>query len=60
MAQEQKLIDIEATIEHETEKALLLDFGEEASAWVPKSVVEDNGDGTFTMPYKWAFDKGMI
>ena len=56
----QKLVDIEATIEHETEKALLLDFGGDASAWVPKSVVEDNDDGTFTMPYKWAFDKGMI
>jgi len=44
-----ELIEIAAEIRHETEKAYLL-FDGTREAWVPKSQVEDNGDGTFTMP----------
>jgi hypothetical protein len=54
-----KLIDITAIIRHETEKALLL-FDGKTVEWVPKSQVEDNGDGTFTMPEWLAKDKGFI
>ena len=55
-----KLATIDATIEHETEKAYLLDFGGKWREWVPKSVTEDNEDGTFTLPEKMAMEKGMI
>lgn len=34
--------------------------GREEWVWVPKSQVEDNGDGTFTMPEWLAKDKGLI
>ncbi len=34
--------------------------GREVWVWVPTSQVEDNGDGTFTMPEWLAKDKGLI
>lgn len=55
-----KLHDFEAKLVHETEKALLLDVGNEKPIWMPKSIVEDNGDGTFTVPETYALDKGII
>jgi len=54
-----QLIDIAAEIKHETDRAYLLDDGTR-KAWVPKSQVEDNGDGTFTMPEWLARDKEFI
>ena len=54
------LVDVDATLRHETGKAYLLDHGADEPAWVPKSQVEDNGDGTFTMPEWLAIEKGMI
>lgn len=54
-----KLIDIAAELRHETEKAFLL-FDGDKEGWVAKSLVEDNGDGTFTMPEWLAKDKGFI
>ena len=53
------LIEIAATVRHETEKAWLLDDGTR-TAWVPKSQVEDNQDGTFTMPEWLAAQKQFI
>lgn len=53
------LIEIAADVLHETEKAWLISDGGEA-VWVPKSQVEDNGDGTFTMPEWLARAKGFI
>jgi hypothetical protein len=53
------LIDIAAEKKGETEKALRLYDGSR-SEWVPKSQVEDNGDGTFTMPEWIAKEKGFI
>lgn len=50
------LVDIEAKLVHQTEKAYLLKVGDR-EAWVPKSQVEDNGDGTFTMPEELAVEK---
>jgi hypothetical protein len=54
-----ELCDIEAKIKAETDKAYLLYDGKR-SVWVPKSQVENNGDGTFTMPSWLALDKELI
>lgn len=57
--QAHKLCDISAEIKIETEKAYQL-FDGAKTEWVPKSQVEDNKDGTFTMPEWLARDKGFI
>ena len=54
-----ELVDIGALVIHQTEKAYLL-FDGAVKAWVPKSQVEDNEDGTFTMPERLAQEKGFI
>lgn len=54
-----KLIDIAAEIQGETDKAFRL-FDGSKTEWVPKSQVEDNKDGTFTMPEWLAKEKGFI
>lgn len=65
------LIDISAMLRHETNNAYLLADGRteikkgdsvpsELRTWVPKSYVEDNGDGTYTMPEWLAKEKGFI
>jgi hypothetical protein len=55
----ERLTDISAEIRGETEKAIRL-FDGAKTEWVPKSQVENNGDGTFTMPEWLAQDKGFI
>lgn len=66
-----ELVDIVAVIRHETSNAYLLYDGRtetkkgetvpsEIRTWVPKSMVEDNKDGSFTMPEWLALDKGFI
>ena len=50
-----ELFDLAAQIRHETEFAYLL-FDGTKTEWVPKSQVEDNHDGTFTMP-TWLAEK---
>lgn len=54
-----ELYDMQATIEVETDRAWLLNDGTKR-VWVPKSQVEDNRDGTFTMPLWLAKDKGLV
>jgi hypothetical protein len=54
-----KLVDIEAEIRGETDKAIRL-FDGQRSAWVPKHLVEDNQDGTFTMPEWLAQEKEFL
>lgn len=54
------IVEIDAVLKHETEKGLLLDCGDGEPQWFPKSMVEDNGDGTFSMPEWLAKDKGVI
>ncbi len=54
-----ELIDIAAQKKGETDKAMRL-FDGKKTEWVPKSQVEDNGDGTFTMPEWLAQEKGFI
>lgn len=53
------LVDIAAEIRGETDKAFRL-FDGTRTEWVPKSQVEQNGDGTFSMPEWLAQDKGFI
>lgn len=54
-----ELVDLEGVVRGETDKAIRLVVGDKA-AWLPKSHVEDNGDGTFTMPEWLAIDKELI
>ena len=54
-----ELFDLAAEVQGETDKAWRL-FDGSKTEWVPKSQVEDNGDGTFTMPLWLAKDKGFI
>ena len=54
-----ELCDVTAEIKRETSLAWQL-FDGKTTEWVPKSAVEDNGDGTFTMPVWLAMDKGFI
>ena len=53
------LIDIAAEKRGETDKAIHL-FDGTRTEWVPKSQVEDNGDGTFTMPEWLAVEKEFL
>ena len=55
----ERLTDIAAQIKGETDKAFRL-FDGAKTEWVPKSQVEDNNDGTFTMPEWLAQEKGFI
>jgi len=54
-----ELFDMAAEKKGETQHALRL-FDGSKTEWVPKSQVEDNGDGTFTMPMWLAIDKGFV
>lgn len=54
-----EVIDISAEIKGETDKAWKL-FDGQFTEWVPKSQVEKNDNGTFTMPEWLAKDKGFI
>ena len=53
------LVDIAGEKRAETDKAFQIYDGKTV-AWVPKSQVEDNSDGTFSMPEWLAKDKGFI
>jgi hypothetical protein len=54
-----ELFDVAAEVKGETEKAWRL-FDGTKTAWVPKSQVEDNEDGTFTMPMWLAEEIGFV
>jgi len=53
------LIDIEARLIHETERAWLLDTGGDENTWIPKSAAEFDGE-TLTLPEPLALEKGLI
>lgn len=55
---EAELYDFAAEKRHETAKAILL-FDGVKEVWFPKSHVEDNNDGTFTVP-QWLAEKKEI
>ncbi|MGY4224433.1 hypothetical protein ACVMIH_001794 [Bradyrhizobium sp. USDA 4503] len=54
-----ELIDIAAELKIETPGAFRI-FDGKTTEWVPKSQVERNDDGTFTMPFWLAKEKGFI
>ncbi len=67
----EKLIDIAAELRHETDKAYLIYDGRseikkgdtapsDLCVWIPKSQCKMNDDGTFTLPYWLAMEKGFI
>lgn len=56
---ESRLVDLAMKKRMETEKAFQLWDGDNL-VWVPKSLVQDNQDGTFTMPEWMAKEKGLI
>lgn len=58
---ESKIIDIDAVIlfENKAGTAIKIDDGK-TSAWLPKNLVEDYGDGTIAMPEWLAKDRGLI
>lgn len=66
MARNHDIIEIAAEPRGETEKAFRVYAGEndkqgrEVHVWLPKSQVEDNGDGTYSMPEWLATEKGLI
>ncbi len=55
----ERLIDIAGQATGETGLAYRI-FDGKTSEWVPKSQVEKNDDGTFTMPEWLAKEKGFI
>lgn len=54
-----KLVDVEAVDILATPAAFRLDNGKKTE-WFPKSLVENNRDGTWTMPEWLARSKGFI
>ncbi|MDF1625620.1 MAG: hypothetical protein P1U84_04985 [Parvibaculaceae bacterium] len=60
------LTDIEAEFRMDRPRAIAVwagkedEDGKEVWAWLPKNLVEDNGDGTYTMPEWLAHEKGLI
>lgn len=54
-----ELVDLKGVVRGETDAAIRLVVDGKA-AWLPKSVVQDNEDGTFTLPESWAIEKGLI
>ncbi|UFX42164.1 hypothetical protein HAP47_0023170 [Bradyrhizobium sp. 41S5] len=53
------LVDIAAELKVETPAAFKI-FDGKTTEWVPKSQVERNDDGTWTMPEWLAKEKGFI
>lgn len=54
------LVDVEADLMFETEKAYKIKCGSSEPVWVPKSICEYDGKVTFTMPERFAYDKRLI
>jgi hypothetical protein len=54
-----RLFDFAGEVRRETERAWLV-FDGVKEVWLPKSQVESNGDGTFTLPEWLASEKGLV
>jgi hypothetical protein len=60
MMDRMRFVEIEAVVEAETEKAVLLSDGIH-SAWFPKSQIEEAGpDGVWAIPVALAEKKGFV
>jgi hypothetical protein len=57
MKRNNDIIEIFAELRLETEKVFLLYDGDK-EAWLPKAQVDNNGDGTFSMP-EWLADRSF-
>jgi len=56
-----KIVDIEASLVHETDAARLFDVGNDDNVWIPKSQHEwDPRDGVISLPENVALEKGLI
>lgn len=56
-----QLHDFEGEVLKETDKALLVGiYGVGKEIWFPKAIIEDNKDGTFTVPISWAEEKEIL
>lgn len=53
------LIDLDARLVHETDRAWLLDTGDDEPTWVPKSMCEFDGE-TLTLRQSVAEEKGLV
>jgi hypothetical protein len=56
---DKELTDVAAKLQQQTDGAYLLYDGKR-EAWVPRAIVENNNDGTFTMPVWLARDRGFV
>ena len=55
------IIDLEASLVHETDQARLFDFGNEENTWIPKSQHEwFPDDGIISLPENTAIEKGLV
>jgi len=54
-----KLIDIAAKRKWQTDMAILINDGTK-DVWLPRRFVEENDDGTFTMPEWLAIEKELV
>jgi len=54
-----EIYDFSAEKRHETAAAVLI-FDGEKEVWLPKSHLEDYGDGTFAVPQWLAEKKGLV
>lgn len=56
----EKLVDVEAENHAPPQAKAYLLYDGARKEWVPKSLVENNEDGTWTMPEWLALEKGFI
>ena len=58
------LVNLFGTVKHQTDDAVMIDFGQDAPTWIPKSCMEDwpdVGDSGDVLVYQWtAIDKGLL
>ena len=54
-----ELYDFEADWVVETEASVCLEI-DGNDIWFPKYVLQENDDGTYTVPRDWAQEKGLI
>ena len=59
MSKFKEIVDLELELLHETNGAYRVTDGK-TTTWLPKSQVQNNGDGTFTMPEWLAIEKELV
>jgi len=52
--------EVEGILLYETDKSFLILVDGEDKVWLPKSLVENNEDGTFSLPEWLAIEKGWV